>query len=194
MAIAIGMVEFSSIARGIYAADQMVKISEVEIVTAQTICPGKYIALVEGDVAAVQDSVHIGEKFAGEYFVDSLIIPNVHHGIFPAITGATMPDRVTALGIFETFSVATMITAADQILKAAELESIEIRLGTGLGGKSFFTFTGDVAAVETGVEAGRAVAEAKGLMVDAEVIPSPSDRLVPSVLLGSSMCGRMNNL
>lgn len=182
MAIAIGMVEFSSIARGIYAADQMVKISEVEIVTAQTICPGKYIALVEGDVAAVQDSVHIGEKFAGEYFVDSLVIPNVHHGIFPAITGATMPERVTALGIFETFSVATMITAADQILKAAELESIEIRLGTGLGGKSFFTFTGDVAAVETGVEAGRAVAEAKGLMVDAEVIPSPSDRLVPSVL------------
>ena len=151
MAIAIGMVEFSSIARGIYAADQMVKISEVEIVTAQTICPGKYIALVEGDVAAVQDSVHIGEKFAGEYFVDSLVIPNVHHGIFPAITGATMPEHVTALGIFETFSVATMITAADQILKAAELEAIEIRLGTGLGGKSFFTFTGDVAAVETGV-------------------------------------------
>ncbi len=182
MAIAIGMVEFSSIARGIYAADQMVKISEVEIVTAQTICPGKYIALVEGDVAAVQDSVHIGEKFAGEYFVDSLVIPNVHHGIFPAITGATMPEHVTALGIFETFSVATMITAADQILKAAELEPIEIRLGTGLGGKSFFTFTGDVAAVETGVEAGCAVAEAKGLMVDAEVIPSPSDRLVPSVL------------
>ena len=182
MAIAIGMVEFSSIARGIYAADQMVKISEVEIVTAQTICPGKYIALVEGDVAAVQDSVHIGEKFAGEYFVDSLVIPNVHHGIFPAITGATMPEHVTALGIFETFSVATMITAADQILKAAELEPIEIRLGTGLGGKSFFTFTGDVAAVETGVEAGCAVAEAKGLMVDAEVIPSPSDRLGPSVL------------
>ena len=182
MAIAIGMVEFSSIARGIYAADQMVKISEVEIVTAQTICPGKYIALVEGDVAAVQDSVHIGEKFAGEYFVDSLVIPNVHHGIFPAITGATMPEHVTALGICETFSVATMITAADQILKAAELEAIEIRLGTGLGGKSFFTFTGDVAAVETGVEAGRGVAETKGLMVDAEVIPSPSDRLVPSVL------------
>lgn len=182
MAIAIGMVEFSSIARGIYAADQMVKISEVEIVTAQTICPGKYIALVEGDVAAVQDSIHIGEKFAGEYFVDSLIIPNVHKGIFPAITGATMPSHVAALGIFETFSVATMITAADQILKAAELEPIEIRLGTGLGGKSFFTFTGDVAAVETGVEAGREVAETKGLMVDAEVIPSPSDRLVPSVL------------
>ena len=87
-----------------------------------------------------------------------------------------------AIGMVEFSSIARGIYAADQILKAAELESIEIRLGTGLGGKSFFTFTGDVAAVETGVEAGRAVAEAKGLMVDAEVIPSPSDRLVPSVL------------
>ena len=37
---AIGMVEFNSIARGIYAADQMVKISEVEIVTAASTCPG----------------------------------------------------------------------------------------------------------------------------------------------------------
>ncbi len=120
MAIAIGMVEFSSIARGIYAADQMVKISEVEIVTAQTICPGKYIALVEGDVAAVQDSVHIGEKFAGEYFISSFGDPQCASRHFPpAITGATMPEHVTALGIFETFSVATMITAADQILKAA---------------------------------------------------------------------------
>ena len=124
MAIAIGMVEFSSIARGIYAADQMVKISEVEIVTAQTICPGKYIALVEGDVAAVQDSVRIGEQFAGEYFVDSLVIPNVHHGIFPAITGATMPEHVTALGIFETFSVATMITAASDARSASSARSV----------------------------------------------------------------------
>ena len=43
---AIGMVEFNSIARGIYAADQMVKISEVEIVTASSTCPGKYLSLI----------------------------------------------------------------------------------------------------------------------------------------------------
>ena len=178
MAIAIGMVEFSSIARGIYAADQMVKISEVEIVTAQTICPGKYIALVEGDVAAVQDSVRIGEQFAGEYFVDSLVIPNVHHGIFPAITGATMPEHVTALGIFETFSVATMITAADQILKAAELESIEIRLGTGLGGKSFIVLTGEVAAVRAAVDAAEGREETAGLLNDSVVIPAPHPDMI----------------
>ena len=179
---ALGLVETLGLVPALEAADKMLKAADVELISYENVGSTLVTIMVKGDVAAVQDSVHIGEKFAGEYFVDSLVIPNVHHGIFPAITGATMPEHVTALGIFETFSVATMITAADQILKAAELEAIEIRLGTGLGGKSFFTFTGDVAAVETGVEAGRGVAETKGLMVDAEVIPSPSDRLVPSVL------------
>jgi microcompartment protein CcmL/EutN len=179
---AIGMVEFTSIARGIYAADQMVKISHVEIVTAGSTCPGKYIAIVDGDVAAVKDSVDIGERLAGEFLVDSIVIPNVSPAVFPAITGATVPDEIQALGIMESFSLSTMIAAADAILKAAELQPLELRLGNGLGGKSFFTFTGDVAAVEAGIEAGKAIAEEKGLLVNAEVIPSPSDILVASLL------------
>lgn len=181
MAKAIGMVEFISIARGIYAADQMVKVSDVEIVTTGSVCPGKYIAIVHGDVAAVQDAVAVGEKTAGEYLVDSIVIPNVSPAVFPAITGATMPDKIRALGIMESFSLATMIIAADAVLKSADLEPLELRLGNGLGGKAYFTFTGDVAAVQTGVEAGTAIAEEKGLLVNAEVIPSPSDRLIPSL-------------
>lgn len=181
MAKAIGMVEFISIARGIYAADQMVKISDVEIVTASSVCPGKFIAIVHGDVAAVQASVSTGEQFADEYLVDSIVIPNVSPAVFPAITGATMPDEIRALGIMESFSLATMIIAADAVLKSADLQPLELRLGNGLGGKAYFTFTGDVAAVETGVEAGKAIAEEKGLLVNAEVIPSPSDRLIPTL-------------
>ncbi|QIB68846.1 BMC domain-containing protein [Aminipila butyrica] len=181
MANAIGMVEFTSIARGIYAADQMVKISDVEIVTASSTCPGKYITIVHGDVAAVEDSVQVGERVAGEYWVDSIVIPNVHPEVFPAITGSTMPERIQALGIMESFSMSTMVIAADAILKSADLEPLELRLGNGIGGKAFFTFTGDVAAVETGEEAGKSIAEEKGLLVNSEVIPSPSDRLIPSL-------------
>ncbi|MCI7328014.1 BMC domain-containing protein [Hornefia butyriciproducens] len=179
---AIGMVEFTSIARGIYVADQMVKISEVEIVTSVSTCPGKYITIVTGDVAAVQSSVALGEQLAEEFFVDSIVVPNVTESVFPAITGATMPEKLDAVGIMESFSLATMIIAADEILKSAELEPIELRLGNGLGGKSYFTFTGEVAAVQTGVDTGMAIAKEKGLLVNAEVIPSPSDRLIESLL------------
>jgi len=176
------MVEFTSIARGIYAADHMVKASDVEIVTVGSSCPGKYVAIVQGDVGAVEVSVSVGVEEAGEYLVDSIIIPNVNPLVFPAITGSTMPDRIQALGIIESFSLATMMIAADAILKSANLEPLELRLGNGLGGKSYFTFTGEVAAVQTGVEAGTEIAMEKGLLVNTEVIPSPSKLLIPSLL------------
>ena len=81
----------------------------------------------------------------------------------------------------ESFSLATMIIAADATLKAANLEAIELRLGNGLGGKAYCTFTGDVAAVQAGVDAGKALVAEKGLLVNAEVIASPSDRLIDSL-------------
>ena len=87
-----------------------------------------------------------------------------------------------AIGIMESFSISTMIICADQILKAADVESIELRLGNGLGGKSYFTFTGDVSAVQAGSSAGVAIAKEKGLLVNSEVIPSPSHRLIESLL------------
>ena len=128
MAKAIGMIEFNSIARGIYAADRMVKTSDVEIVTANSVCPGKYIAIVHGDVSAVEASVQSGVNVSGEYYVDSMIVPNVHPEVFPAIVSTSMPENIQALGILESFSLATMVIVADAVLKAAEFEPIEIRL------------------------------------------------------------------
>ncbi|MBM7854166.1 microcompartment protein CcmL/EutN [Desulfohalotomaculum tongense] len=178
---AIGMIELTSIARGIYTTDLMLKTAYVEAVSATPVCPGKYIAIVHGDVAAVESSISVGVETAGEYLVDSFILPNVHPAVFPAITATTMPDETGALGIMESFSLASMIVAADAALKAADVQAIELRMGSGIGGKSYFTFTGDVAAVRAGIEAGAAIALEKGLLVDVEVIPSPSDKLWKSL-------------
>ncbi len=178
---AIGMIEFNSIARGIYVADEMVKTSDVEIVTANSVCPGKYIAIVHGDVSSVETSVKRGLEISEEFLVDSLVIPNVHPGVFPAIVSATMPERIQALGILESYSQATMVIATDAVLKAAELEAIELRLATGLGGKAYFTFTGDVAAVKAGIEVGKEIIGNNGMLIDAEVIPSPSKRLIETL-------------
>ncbi|MDY6211433.1 BMC domain-containing protein [Hornefia butyriciproducens] len=179
---AIGMVEFSSIARGIYAADQMVKVSEVDIVTASTSCPGKYIAIVHGDVAAVKTSVETGEREADEYYIDSMVIPNVHPQVFPSLSGAVEIEKIESFGIIESFSIAAMLETADAILKAANLQGVELRLGNGLGGKAYFTYTGDVAAVKSGTAAGKDVVASRGLLVNFEVIPSPSRVLVQSLV------------
>lgn len=174
---AIGMIELTSIARGIFATDRMLKTAYVEMVSATPVCPGKYIAIIQGDVAAVESSINTGAVIAGEYLVDSFILPNVHQAIFPAITATTLPEGTGALGIMECFSLAAMIMAADAALKAADIQALELRLGSGLGGKAYFTFTGDVAAVEVGIEAGKAIALERGLLVDVEVIANPAGKL-----------------
>ncbi|MCH4217062.1 MAG: BMC domain-containing protein [Megasphaera sp.] len=171
---AIGMLEVSSIGKGMYANDLMSKASEIDIITSGSVCPGKYISIISGDVAAVQNAVSVGVRASDGAYVDSVVIPNVHPGIFPAVTGTTMPQHCDALGIVESFSLAFMIRIADIVLKAAAVEAIELRLGSGLGGKAYFTFTGNVGAVEASVKAAVEECDGNGILVDTEVIPKPS--------------------
>ena len=80
---------------------------------ARTICPGKYIVLASGEVADVKAAVDAGAARAKEALVDEFVIPNIHPDVFPAIEGTAVVEETEALGIVETFSVASLIEAAD---------------------------------------------------------------------------------
>ncbi|MCK5358266.1 MAG: BMC domain-containing protein, partial [Elusimicrobiales bacterium] len=56
----IGGVEVSSIAKGLEVADAMLKTSSVTLLLSRSICSGKYIALIAGDVSSVKASVEAG--------------------------------------------------------------------------------------------------------------------------------------
>ena len=150
---AIGIVELSSIASGYSTSDEMLKAANVDLLLARSICSGKYMVMVSGDVDSIERSNEVGKTVAGEFLVDDFVIPNVHESIFAAITATTRIKRIASLGVIETFSVASSIMAADAGVKAADVEIIEIRCATGLGGKSFLYLTGSVDSVEAAVEA-----------------------------------------
>lgn len=178
----VGMVEFSSIARGHEACDAMLKAAAVKLILARTICSGKYIALVGGDVAAVSASVDAGVDVGRETVVDSMVIPNVHPAVFPAMSATIRVQVPDALGIIESFSVASLVEAADAAAKAAQIELIDIRLAMALGGKGFVTFTGSVDAVRAAVDAGSVPVEDKGLLVRKVVIPAPRRELMADII------------
>jgi len=178
----IGLIELGSIAAGFQAADAMLKAADVELVLARTICSGKYMVLVRGDVAAVSAAVDAG-LVAGDFAViDSFVIPNLHETIFPAIAGTTKVEALEALGILEAFSVASLIEGADAAVKAANVQLIELRLAMALGGKAFVTLTGSVAAVQSAVDAGAQAIARKGLLVNKVVIPSPRPELLSEMI------------
>lgn len=178
MRTAIGMVELTSIARGIETADFMVKAAKVALLRACTVCPGKYMILVSGETGDVRASMAEGQKHAGEYIADTLL-PNVHPQVLRAVCMTTQISHPGAVGVLEFFSVASAITAADTAVKAASVTLIEVRIGYAIGGKGYVTLTGDVGAVRTAVAA--AAREAK-LLVSTSVIPRPAPQIFQSLL------------
>ena len=178
----LGLVELSSVASGMQAADIMLKTSEVELVLSRTICSGKYMVMVGGDVAEVQSAVDAAENQLDYSIIDTFVIPNVHPDIFPALSGHSEAGELEALGIIESFSVASLIEGADAAVKAANVRLIEIRLAMALGGKAFCTLTGEVAAVTSAVESGADLISRKGLLVNKVVIAQPRKELLSEMI------------
>ena len=179
---AIGLIESNSIAKGIDFSDLMVKTASVDILVAKTICPGKYIVMVSGDVAAVTQSVNVALEDCPEVIVDYFIIPNIHPLVLPAISGGTVVEKVEAVGIIETYSVAATIEATDAAVKAASVTPLRMHLAFGIGGKSYVVVTGDVADVNAAVATGSEVAAERGLLTNKVVIPRPHKQVVDTLL------------
>lgn len=179
MATAIGMVELTSIARGIETCDYMVKAAQVDLLRSSTVCPGKYMIIVGGETGDVRAAMAEGIKRGGELVVDTLMLPNVHEQLIPAISMTNQVDVRGAVGVLEFYSIASAIIAADVAAKAANITLIEVRTGYAIEGKGFVTLTGDVGAVREAVEAARKDAE---LLVETTVIPRPDKKLFDALL------------
>jgi len=173
----IGLIELTAIARGIETADTMVKAAEVTLVFAKPVCPGKFIILVHGDVGAVKASVAAGLTVAADRAVNHLIIPRVHKDLLSAMNGSYPVGPVSALGVVEFFDIASAITAADAAAKSSNVSLMEVRLGMGIGGKSFFKLCGEVADVKSAVAAAIGAASGRGQVVSTCVIPAPDPAL-----------------
>ena len=177
MGMAICMVELTSIARGIETSDDMIKAAQVTLLRGTTVCPGKYMVIVGGETGAVRAALEAGLAKGGEFIVDSLLIPNVQ--LFPAIAGTQEVVDPQAIGVVEFYSIASAIKAADAAAKAAQVTLIEVRTGYAVGGKGYFTLTGDVGAVRAAVAAAEKQSE---LYIGSTVIPRPSKQVLESLL------------
>jgi microcompartment protein CcmL/EutN len=152
---AIAVVEFDSIAAGIFTGDAMVKAAPITSIYAGTVHPGKYLVLVSGDTASVEVALETGRDTGARSVVDSIFLPAVHDDVVAAIVSlvdaADFEDD--AAGIVETATVASVVEAADAGVKAASVSLPAVRLADGLGGKGYAVLTGPVAEVEAAIEA-----------------------------------------
>ena len=157
---ALGLVEFDSIAVGIAAGDAMAKRAPVDLLRAGTVHPGRYLVLVGGAVADVEEALAAGRAVGAAALLDAVFLPHVHPAVVAAIGGRLASARGEALGVIETPTVASIIAAADAGVKGARVRLLELRLADGLGGKGYVLFDGPVSEVEAAVELGGAAVPA----------------------------------
>lgn len=177
--IAIGLLENSSIALGVRAADAMCKMAQVELVQSQVIARGKYIILISGPVGEVESSMRIGVETAGKTLIHHFIIRNVHSAVLEALEKRRPVARLDAFGLIETKDAVAAIHAADAAAKAAKVHLLDVKAVLP-GGKGYVSMTGDVGAVKTAVGAGIGVVP-EGMLVGHVVIPQPDVQLLAKV-------------
>lgn len=179
---ALALIELASIARGHRVADAMVKRAPVELLRCDPVSPGKFLVLVAGEVASVDEAYREGLAIAGsdEGVLDRLYLPYADEQLPGALRGEVRTGGVAgvdALGVVETRTVASTILSADAAVKAAVVRLVEMQLARGIGGKAYFVVTGALAEIEAAVEAAVGAVDAANV-VATEIIAAPHEDFV----------------
>lgn len=178
---ALGVLELGSIARGVIVADAVVKRAGSLLLMSRPVSGGKHLIMMRGQVAEIAESMEAGRMAAGAALLDSLELPYAHEQLWPlldqprAARGWQSDPTAESVGIVETATVCAAVGAADVAVKTAPVTLRDMRLAMGIGGKAFFTFTGELADVEAAADAARAHAGAH--LVAVEVVPRPADEI-----------------
>ncbi|SKC91918.1 BMC domain-containing protein [Maledivibacter halophilus] len=181
MKSSLGLIEVSSIPKGIAILDNIIKKVEVDVLKARSICPGKYMILVGGNTSCIRMAVDAANKLGQRFIIKSNVINNLNSQVLSAIKGNIKPQNINALGIIETKNAISSILIADMVWDASEVEIIKIKLGNGVGGKGILAFTGDIASVKNAMEYYKYKKEVHKAIIDQEIITSPNITTINSI-------------
>ena len=177
----IALLELSSIAVGIFTADDMVKRAPITVLKSGTVHNGKYLILIGGSVGSVEESYFSGIDAGAEKIIDQVQLPDIHEKVHDAILGNRTKCNGEAIGIIETSTVAAIIKSVDAAVKGANVEILEIRIADDLGGKAFAIFNGEIEDVQSAIEISKENVTKKEYWIRDKIIPRISQEMVDQI-------------
>lgn len=179
---ALAVVEFRDIPTGMFATDAMLKKAPIAYVKCGTISHGRYLTMIGGTAASVDEALDEGVLQGGDSVLDRIMLADVHPRVYEAIIGGRRTRGQGALAIIETGTVASNVRAAEAALKATAVELVEIRLAdAGLSGKGVSLYQGDLHEIEEAVEVATRYLEHAGVTARHRIIAAPHESLLAQI-------------
>jgi microcompartment protein CcmL/EutN len=193
---AIAVVEFSDIPTGVIATDAMLKKAPIAMIRSGTITAGRYLTLIGGTPASVDESLRAGLLVGGGSVLDHLFLADVHAQLYEGMLGARRAGAAGSIAVLETETVAANVRAVEHALKGTNVELVEIRLGNqGLGGKGVSILRGELHDVEAAAALAVAALAEVGTDVSIQIVSAPHERLGQLVDSGTTFAsGQMVEL
>jgi microcompartment protein CcmL/EutN len=145
---AIAVLEFGSIADGIYSTDAVLKKAPIAMIKSGTVSGGRYLIIIGGSTASVQESMAVA---TGVY--DSVFLPDIHVPLHDAILGKRTKCLDDAVAILETTTISANVRASEAALKATGVTLVEIRMAEyEMSGKAMSVFCGELHEIEAAMQ------------------------------------------
>lgn len=174
----LGIIELTSIAKGLLVCDLMLKKAKVRLLRSGPVGCGKFMILVTGDEADLQEAVDLGREQAEPFLVSWTLIPNLHPQVLSALEGRKHPGNPTdAVGIIEGRALAALIQAGDRAVKTAAVLLFELTFDLDLGGKGYFTLGGSLADLDVAMDSAKAYLLSEDAFIHSEILARPHERV-----------------
>ncbi len=175
---AIATLEFREIPAGMVATDAMVKRSPIALLRNGLISAGRYLTLIGGSTAAVEEAWQEGLRVGGEDLLDEVFLPDVHPQLWHALQGERRPAEGEAMGVLETETVSAVLAATETALKTADLTLMELRFADSLlAGRAVSLLHGVLHDVEAGLDAAVYRLTSNRSAVSHRIISAPHEAL-----------------
>jgi microcompartment protein CcmL/EutN len=187
---AIAVMEFTSIADGIYVTDLLLKKAPIAMIKSGTVSHGRYLIIIGGSPGSVEESLNEALAVGQAGVLDYTFLPDVHDRVHDAVLGGRAPVEQDAVAILETSTVAANVRAAELAVKGTEVRLVELRLADyEMSGKAISVFNGELHAIEAAMELAGDFLRGRKEYIHHRIISRPHEAVTRHLAGGTSFAG-----
>jgi microcompartment protein CcmL/EutN len=182
----IAVIEFASMADGIFCTDALLKKAPIGMIKAGTVSGGRYLIIIGGSTGSVDESLQeaIGVSEGG--VLDHVFLPDIHDSVHDLVLGKRGKVTDDPIAILETDTVSANIRAAELALKGTDVRLVEIRIADyEMSGKAISIYNGNLYEIEAAMDLAHAFLHDRKEYVKHRIIPNPHEMLAAQIGKGT---------